>query len=832
MAGDGVIIKIDGDDAGFRQKMQGVSGIATKALHGVTAVAKGTSLAMGALSAAAGAAWSAVGVVGVKYNAQIEQLQTSFTTMTGSAEEAASIVERIKALGASTPFETVGLAETVQLLMNYGLTADAAIGRMTMLGDVAQGNSQKMNRLATAYGQMSSAGKVSLEDVKQMIEAGFNPLQEISQATGESMASLYARISKGTLAVDEITQAMVRATSEGGKYFGGMDAQSRTLNGLLSTLKDGAAELAGGLFDPITDALRERVLPGAIQAVDELKEVLGARGIDGVIDSITGKLPALLSAGAEMARFLARGAAKAMPSALKGFTSALPGLLKSIVGAAPEMVAGGMAMLSQLARGLVAQLPEIVPILLDGLAGLGGALLTGAGDVIDQLFKGIFEAFSGQGDAFERSIKQGDPLKTKMWADAFDKVDIGLDASVTDGVTPTVKGAVTALKKALEGIDVLDDATRTKIIQLIGDDVDPILAALQGAGVDTTTPEGSTIAGKVTAAAVDLHRAIMAATQVGQGMDLKALAGTIDGGKQAIIDALVKAGATQAEAETAATQITTAKESLTTACGGMDSIVPSDIATIISAQKSSLVTALSGMGLTDAEIAPIVTALTTAQGTLKAQVSSVYDTIYAKLTDGIEDTEADKATLKTLAQGYFDDLMGELDLSTKEGQQYADTLKSLQAQTLAYIETMSNEQTNVVRKTKGDLDALKAEAQKTHGEIMGWVAEANAASQTTSVRMVKSGTSSAPTKVKEAFEVTQKDYKVDRTKIAEGAQKLRDEADDEWDKAFLLAMNEDDPATRDAILSAANEKHQERTDEIAAAEKVAAKDAENSYRQN
>ncbi|MEG1845156.1 MAG: hypothetical protein RR296_13015, partial [Clostridia bacterium] len=81
-----------------------------------------------------------------------------------------------------------------------------------------------------------------------------------------------------------------------------------------------------------------------------------------------------------------------------------------------------------------------------------------------------------------------------------------------------------------------------------------------------------------------------------------------------------------------------------------------------------------------------------------------------------------------------------------------------------------------------------------------------AASQTTSVRMVKSGTSSAPTKVKEAFEVTQKDYKVDRTKIAEGAQKLRDEADDEWDKAFLLAMNEDDPATREAILSAANEK--------------------------
>ena len=70
--------------------------------------------------------------------------------------------------------------------MNYGQTADQAVEKMSMLGDIAQGNADKMVRVATAYGQMSSAGKVSLEDVKQMIEAGFNPLQEISQATGEA----------------------------------------------------------------------------------------------------------------------------------------------------------------------------------------------------------------------------------------------------------------------------------------------------------------------------------------------------------------------------------------------------------------------------------------------------------------------------------------------------------------------------------------------------------------------------------------------------------------------------------------------------------------------
>ena len=75
--------------------------------------------------------------------------------------------------------------------MNYGFTADEAMDKMMMLGDISQGSADKMSRIAMAYGQMSSAGKVSLEDVKQMIEAGFNPLQEISESTGESMDSLY-----------------------------------------------------------------------------------------------------------------------------------------------------------------------------------------------------------------------------------------------------------------------------------------------------------------------------------------------------------------------------------------------------------------------------------------------------------------------------------------------------------------------------------------------------------------------------------------------------------------------------------------------------------------
>ena len=214
---------------------------------------------------------------GISFNASIEQYQTSFEVMTGSAEKATQITQQLKQIAANTPFELPQLADTTQLLMNYGFTADDAMEKMQMLGDISQGSADKMTRIATAYGQMSSAGKVSLEDVKQMIEAGFNPLQEISKSTGESMASLYDRISDSSLSVDEIAASMERSTSAGGKYFQSMDKQSQTLNGKISTLKDTFNEFAGKAMQGLSDVLSNTVIPaltGVLSHSDEIMAVL------------------------------------------------------------------------------------------------------------------------------------------------------------------------------------------------------------------------------------------------------------------------------------------------------------------------------------------------------------------------------------------------------------------------------------------------------------------------------------------------------------------------------------------------------------------------------
>lgn len=375
---DGIVIKISGDDSPLRKTLAGIGKTASAALNGITAVS-------GVLSAA----WGIAGAATVKYNANIEQLTTSFEVMTGSAEEAASIVERLKTMGAETPFETLDLAETTQLLMNYGITADEAISRMSMLGDIAQGSAEKMQRIATAYGQMSSAGKVQLEDIRQMIESGYNPLQEIAESTGESMASLYERISKGTLAVEEITASMERSTSEGGKYFESMAKQAETLSGRLSTLKDEAQSFLGNLFSGATDSLRDDVLPMATDIIDALNTGFESGGIDGLMDAFNRELPKLLTWGVDAAKNVMSGISKQLPGMVKGLFSALPSVLSSATELIPELVTSLMGVASEVVENLIAQLPELVPTILDGLWNVAGSILTGAVDIVRSVGDGI-----------------------------------------------------------------------------------------------------------------------------------------------------------------------------------------------------------------------------------------------------------------------------------------------------------------------------------------------------------------------------------------------------------------------------------------------------------
>lgn len=221
---------------------------------------------------------------GLEYNASMQSYLTNFKVMLGSEEQAAAKLAEIRKMAASTPFSLDDLTDGTQTLLQFGIAADDTTGVLQQLGDISLGNADKLQTLVRAYGKMSSAQKVTLENVNMMIDAGFNPLNQICTATGESMADLYKRISDGKVSFAELESAVASATSQGGQFYNGMLEASQTFSGRMSTLKDNVSaltgELTGGLFEALGE-LVVKVNEAAVSFLDDeekmsqLKDTLG-----------------------------------------------------------------------------------------------------------------------------------------------------------------------------------------------------------------------------------------------------------------------------------------------------------------------------------------------------------------------------------------------------------------------------------------------------------------------------------------------------------------------------------------------------------------------------
>lgn len=221
---------------------------------------------------------------GLEYNASMQSYLTNFKVMLGSEEQAAEKLAEIRKMAASTPFSLDDLTSGTQTLLQFGIAVDDTTGVLQQLGDISLGNADKLQTLVRAYGKMSSAQKVTLENVNMMIDAGFNPLNQICTATGESMADLYKRISDGKVSFAELEAAVASATSQGGQFYNGMLEASQTFSGRMSTLKDNVSaltgELTGGLFEALGE-LVVKVNEAAVSFLDDeekmsqLKDTLG-----------------------------------------------------------------------------------------------------------------------------------------------------------------------------------------------------------------------------------------------------------------------------------------------------------------------------------------------------------------------------------------------------------------------------------------------------------------------------------------------------------------------------------------------------------------------------
>lgn len=246
-------------------QMQNANNVVNAAISG----SKGLSGALGSLggslgslkglTVAAAAGFAAMklkdyGQYALQTSAAFEQLAISFRVMTGSAQTGQELTDAIIELGAKTPMTAQQLSKAAQLLLSFGESAENIIPDLKLLGDITGGEVNRFNQLSLAFAQVGANGKLMGQDLLQMVNAGFNPLQIMSQTTGKSMGQLRKEMEEGRITFQMVRQAMADAASEGGRYFGLMEQQSQSLNGLLSTMGDTWEQVAkniGDLFLPV-----------------------------------------------------------------------------------------------------------------------------------------------------------------------------------------------------------------------------------------------------------------------------------------------------------------------------------------------------------------------------------------------------------------------------------------------------------------------------------------------------------------------------------------------------------------------------------------------------
>ena len=281
------------------------SGIADGQLQKLVSSAKSFITVMAAIQG--GKAFISLGM-------EMENTRAKFEVLLGSADRANKMVAEIAKFANETPYGSEELQKSAEMMLSFGIAGEKIMPTLKMLGDIAMGDKQKLQSLTLAFSQATSAGKLMGQDRLQMINAGFNPLAEISKMTGKSMDVLQDEMSKGMISAQMLEDALRSATSEGGQFAGMMDKMSETTSGKL-------AVLLGDLRGKLTE-MAESMLPAVNSVLDVgIRIVANFENIAKAVGAVLTPIKVLATGFISLVKFMSQNKVAAV-----AFTTALVAL--------------------------------------------------------------------------------------------------------------------------------------------------------------------------------------------------------------------------------------------------------------------------------------------------------------------------------------------------------------------------------------------------------------------------------------------------------------------------------------------------------------------------
>ena len=178
-----------------------------------------------------------------KVRGEFQQLEIAFNTMLGSKAQADALMSQLIKTAATTPFNIGDIANSAKQLLAYGVEAEKVNETLIRLGDIAAGLSIPINDLAYLYGTTMVQGRLYTQDLNQFLGRGIPLTAELAKQFGVTESKVKTLVTEGKVGFSEVEKAIIALTSEGGKFGGLMEAQSKSITGQISNLEDAVEQM-------------------------------------------------------------------------------------------------------------------------------------------------------------------------------------------------------------------------------------------------------------------------------------------------------------------------------------------------------------------------------------------------------------------------------------------------------------------------------------------------------------------------------------------------------------------------------------------------------------
>lgn len=177
-----------------------------------------------------------VGVVS-KLGMETEKTAVSFGVLVGNEARAAKMLGEINQYADTTLWDRRTVQDATKTMLGFGVSAETVVDDLKNLGDIAAGDKEHFRSLALAFGQISALGRLNAQDLRQLIAAGYNPLQDVAAITGKTMEQVQEDMANGAISMDLVRQAFQRATGPAGRFNNMVGKLAQTSFGAFEQLK-------------------------------------------------------------------------------------------------------------------------------------------------------------------------------------------------------------------------------------------------------------------------------------------------------------------------------------------------------------------------------------------------------------------------------------------------------------------------------------------------------------------------------------------------------------------------------------------------------------------